>query len=46
MKVGILIRYFPKPRLADCIRISIGTVAQHERVLDVLETIFVQQKGQ
>lgn len=46
MKAGILIRYFPKPRLADCIRISIGTTAQHERVLDVLETIFVQQKGQ
>jgi histidinol-phosphate aminotransferase len=46
MQAGILIRYFPKPRLSDCIRISIGTAAQHERVLDVLETIFAQHKGQ
>lgn len=42
MKAGILIRYFPKPRLADCIRISIGTSSQHERVLDVLESLFQQ----
>ena len=40
MHAGILIRYFPKPRLSDCIRISIGTPAQHERVLGVLESLF------
>lgn len=37
---GILIRYFPKPRLSDTIRISVGTPSQHERLLDVLADSF------
>jgi histidinol-phosphate aminotransferase len=37
---GVLIRYFPKPRLRDTIRISVGTPSQHERLLDVLATAF------
>ncbi len=37
---GILIRYFPKPRLNDAIRISIGTPIQHKRLLDVLQQTF------
>lgn len=40
LAAGILIRYFPKPRLDDCIRISVGTASQHERLLDVLDTTF------
>lgn len=40
LNAGVLIRFFPKPRLDDCIRISIGTSAQHERLLDVLEATF------
>lgn len=39
-KHGVLIRYFPKPRLRDTIRISVGTPSQHERLLDVLTTAF------
>ena len=41
---GILIRYFNKPRLADCIRISIGTPQQHQRLLEVL-TQTIQAQG-
>lgn len=37
---GILIRYFPKPRLSDAIRISVGTPSQHERLLEVLADTF------
>jgi histidinol-phosphate aminotransferase len=33
---GILIRYYSKPELADCVRISIGTPAQNECVLAAL----------
>lgn len=41
---GILIRYFNKPRLADCIRISIGTAHQHQKLLDVMaQTIHTQR---
>jgi histidinol-phosphate aminotransferase len=33
---GILVRHFAKPRLEDCIRISIGRPEQNDRLLQVL----------
>ncbi len=36
---GILIRYYNKPRLNDCIRISIGTPQQNDRVLAALREL-------
>lgn len=36
---GILIRYYSKPGLSDCVRISIGTPAQNDRALAVLREI-------
>ena len=36
---GILIRYFDKPGLRDCVRISIGTPEQNDRLLSALRTI-------
>jgi histidinol-phosphate aminotransferase len=36
---GILIRYYNKPGLNDCIRISIGTPAQNDRVLAALREL-------
>ncbi len=33
---GILVRYYRTPGLQDCIRISVGTPEQNERVLDAL----------
>lgn len=38
---GILIRYFSKPRLDDCIRISIGTPAQNDALLAALGALLV-----
>ncbi len=38
-KQGILIRYFHKPGLTDCIRISVGTPAQSNRLLDALQQL-------
>ena len=36
---GIMIRSFPNPQLRDCIRISIGTTAEHEVLLRELTDI-------
>jgi histidinol-phosphate aminotransferase len=36
---GILIRYFNKPGLTDCIRISVGTPAQSDRIIDALRKL-------
>lgn len=36
---GVLVRYYRTPRLRDCIRISVGTPEQNERVLSVLREI-------
>jgi histidinol-phosphate aminotransferase len=33
---GVLLRYYSKPGLRDCVRISIGTPAQNDRALAVL----------
>jgi histidinol-phosphate aminotransferase len=33
---GILVRYFDAPRLANCLRISVGTPAQNQRLIDAL----------
>jgi histidinol-phosphate aminotransferase len=34
---GVLVRYFNQPRLADKLRITVGTDAQHERLLRALD---------
>jgi histidinol-phosphate/aromatic aminotransferase/cobyric acid decarboxylase-like protein len=34
-----LIRYFNKPRLTDCIRVSVGTPAQNTLLLEALEAL-------
>ena len=36
---GVLVRYYSKPRLENCIRISIGRPEQTERLLNVLNQI-------
>jgi len=36
---GILVRYFDKPGLRDCIRVSIGTPVQNDRFLQALHEI-------
>ena len=36
---GIILRYFDSPRLADCIRISVGTPMQNESVVVALRTL-------
>lgn len=36
---GILVRYFNKPGLQDCIRLSIGTPAQNDRLLGTLREL-------
>ena len=36
---GILVRYFPNPRLHDCLRISVGTEEQNRKLLGALEEI-------
>jgi len=38
-RAGIIVRYYQKPRLEDCIRISAGTPAQVDRLLEVLRTL-------
>ena len=35
----ILVRYFDLPRLDDCLRITIGTDAETERLLDALNEL-------
>jgi histidinol-phosphate aminotransferase len=39
MRRGILVRYFNKPGLSDCIRFSIGTPDQNNVLLAALEEI-------
>ena len=39
MRRGILVRYFNKPGLNDCIRFSIGTPDQNDVLLAALEEI-------
>ena len=39
MRRGILVRYFNKPGLNDCIRFSIGTPEQNDVLLAALEEI-------
>ncbi len=36
---GILVRYYRKPGLRDCIRISIGRPEQNDRLLEVLQQV-------
>ncbi|NJO07606.1 MAG: aminotransferase class I/II-fold pyridoxal phosphate-dependent enzyme, partial [Chloroflexaceae bacterium] len=38
-KQGILVRYYRKPDLRDCIRISVGTPDQNERLLAALRAM-------
>ncbi len=38
-RAGIIVRYYQKPRLEDCIRISAGTPAQIDRLLAVLRAL-------
>ncbi len=40
-RAGIIVRYYQKPRLDDCIRISAGTPAQIDRLLEVLRTLSI-----
>ncbi len=44
MRRGILVRYFNKPRLTDCIRFSIGTPAQNDVLLAALEELIGANK--
>jgi len=39
-RAGIIVRYYKKPRLDDCIRISAGTPEQVDRLLEVLRSPF------
>lgn len=39
---GILIRYFDKPGLRDCVRVSIGTPEQNDRFLEALQEELIQ----
>jgi histidinol-phosphate aminotransferase len=36
---GVLVRHFDKPRISEFLRITIGTTAQHQRLLDALDRI-------
>lgn len=36
---GILVRYFDQPRLADKLRISVGTPAEDDRLMDALKAL-------
>ena len=38
-RAGIIVRYYQKPRLEDCIRISAGLPAQIDRLLEVLRAL-------
>lgn len=40
---GILVRYFDQPRLRDCLRITIGTEAEIDRLLEKLE-VYMQPR--
>ena len=36
---GIIVRHFDKPRINEYLRITIGTPAQHERLIEALKTL-------
>lgn len=36
---GIIVRHFDKPRISDYLRITIGTAAQNNRLIDALKTL-------
>ncbi|MFT0773045.1 histidinol-phosphate transaminase [Psychrobacter nivimaris] len=38
---GIIVRHFDKPRIADYLRITIGTAEQNERLIDALKALQV-----
>ena len=38
-KLGIFVRYFNEPRLTDCIRISIGTTTEMNKLTEALSKI-------
>jgi len=40
--LGILVRYFPQPRLADCIRITVGTEEEISRLIHELKRVMSQ----
>jgi histidinol-phosphate aminotransferase len=44
MRRGILVRYFNKPGLRDCIRFSIGTPEQNDVLLAALEELVGEQR--
>jgi histidinol-phosphate aminotransferase len=37
---GILVRYFQQPRLADKLRITVGTPEQNQQLLDAIQEVF------
>ena len=41
-RAGIIVRYYQKPRLDDCIRISAGTPAQIDRLLEALRALPIE----
>lgn len=41
---GVLLRYYSKPGLRDCIRISIGTTEQNDRALAALRAVLDDQQ--
>ena len=36
---GIFVRYFDQPRLADCLRVTVGTPEQNDKLLDAMDEI-------
>ena len=36
---GVFVRYFDRPRLADCLRITVGTPQENDRLLDALTAL-------
>ena len=36
---GIFVRYFDQPRLADCLRVTVGTPEQNDKLLDAMDQI-------
>ena len=38
---GIIVRHFDKPRIQEYLRITVGTVAQHQRLIDALKELSV-----
>ena len=36
---GIFVRYFDQPRLSDCLRVTVGTPEQNDKLLDAMDKI-------